>query len=148
MLYRKAYAYAVASAAIIAATFAAAILTSIATPLQREGRQMQPSRFAPIVERMIAETAAKVPYGLERWGAFHADRLPCGAALYLLPCRSGRVFAMRAYIADDDFLQIAWLAHDAKLAIRDAAGDPLYTRMGRIVWRAPIWRSPCTSGTG
>ena len=98
-------------------------------------RHMQSNRFAPVVERMIADTAVKVPAGLERSGAFHVDRLPCGTVLYLLPCRRGNVFAMRAYIVDGDFSQIAGLARDAKLAILDAVGDPLYTRLGRIVWR-------------
>ena len=43
------------------------------------------NRFTPLVERMIAETAVKVPPGFERSGAFHVDRLPCGVSLYLLP---------------------------------------------------------------
>jgi len=103
--------------------------------LQHADRHMQSNQFAPIVERMIAETAVKVPVGLERSGAFHVDRLPCGTTLYLLPCRRGNVFAMRAYVIDDDFPQIAGLSRDAKMAIRDAVGDPLYTRLGRIVWR-------------
>jgi len=103
--------------------------------LQHADRQTQPNRFAPLVERMIAETAAEVPRGLERSGAFHVDRLPCGVTLYLLPCRRGNVIAARAYVIDDDFSQIAGLARYAKLAIREAAGDPLYTRSGIIVWR-------------
>jgi len=97
--------------------------------------QAQPNRLTPLTERMIADTATGVPPGLERSGAFHVDRLPCNTTLYLLPCRHGRVFAARAYIVHDDFSQIAGLARDAKLAILEVAGTPLYTRLGRIVWR-------------
>ena len=98
-------------------------------------RPQEPGRFTSLVEGMVSDTAAGVPPGLERSGAFHVDRLPCNTTLYLLPCRHGRVFAARAYIVDDDFSQIAGLARDAKLAILEIAGYPLYTRLGRIVWR-------------
>jgi len=103
--------------------------------LRHADRHMQSNRLGPVVERMIAETAVKVPVGLERSGAFHVDRLRCGVTLYLLPCRRGNVIAARAYIVDDDFPRIVGLARDAKLALRGAVGDPLYTRLGRIVWR-------------
>jgi len=116
-------------AAIVVAPLSATLF------LRHVDRQMRSNMFIPVVERMIAETAVKVPVGLERSGAFHVDRLPCGVTLYLLPCRRGNVLAMRAYVTDDDFSQIAGLARDAKLAIRGAVGDPMYTRLGRIVWR-------------
>jgi len=116
-------------AAIVVAPLSATLF------LRHVDRQMRSNMFTLVVERMIAETAVKVPLGLERSDAFHVDRLACGTTLYLLPCRRGNVIAARAYIVDDDFSRIAGLAHDAKLAIRGAVGDPLYARLGRIVWR-------------